>query len=177
VGDSERAAGSQRIFVETAQPRPVQESDTRRTLHPGDVVAVSGRRTTLVEVLESPGNGLREVDDKEPSSCPAISSTWSSRTRRCTGVRSRSSGSQRRAACSATHHAWRRPDRGAAGDHHRSRRCHTIVGTLANTTRGRTHRCRSRATDATDMFVVATGIVAGALIGRRRCTSEASRSV
>jgi len=42
----------------------------------------------------------------------------------------------------------------------------TIVGTLANTTRAVERiGVADRATDATDMFVVATGIVAGALIG------------
>ena len=43
----------------------VHEGDPALQLRAGDVVAVAGRRNTLVEVLERSGSGLREVDDKE----------------------------------------------------------------------------------------------------------------
>ena len=49
-------------------------SSTRRdvqALQAGDVMAVSGPRTTLVEVLEAPGSGLREVDDRELLDLPS----------------------------------------------------------------------------------------------------------
>jgi len=169
VGDLERAAGSQRIFVETVRSRgQIQESDTRRTLHPGDVVAVSGRRTTLVEVLESPGNGLREVDDKELLDLPGdivdvvvtnkvlhrrpLKELGQDEAARGVFLRRITRGGVPIAALPETI-----IDRGDVI---------TIVGTLANTTRAVERiGVADRATDATDMFVVATGIVAGALIG------------
>jgi len=169
VGDLERAAGSQRIFVETLRSRgQVQEGDARRTLHPGDVVAVSGRRTTLVEVLESPGNGLREVDDKELLELPGEIVDVVVTNKALHGRPLKELGQDE----AARGVFLRRITRGGVpiaalpetiidrGD------VITIVGTLANTTRAVERiGVADRATDATDMFVVATGIVAGALIG------------
>ena len=62
----ELSANGQRVFVERVRSRgQVLEGDPMMALHAGDTVAVSGRRTTLVDVLEPHNSGLREVDDKE----------------------------------------------------------------------------------------------------------------
>jgi putative transport protein len=64
--DLEAAAPGARIFVEQVRRRgQIVESRDVNVFMAGDVVAVSGPRTTLVEVLEAPGSGLREVDDRE----------------------------------------------------------------------------------------------------------------
>ena len=64
-----RARGSrtgERLFVERIRSRGrIFPGDKRLTLRAGDVVAISARRTTLVEALEQSGSGLRETDDKE----------------------------------------------------------------------------------------------------------------
>ena len=66
VGALEGAAGGDRIAVDRVRSGGlVHEGDPALQLRAGDVVAVAGRRNTLVEVLERPGSGLREVDDKE----------------------------------------------------------------------------------------------------------------
>ena len=66
VADLEASAGGARIFVEQLRRRgQIVEHREVQALQAGDVVAVSGPRTTLVEVLEAPDSGLREVDDRE----------------------------------------------------------------------------------------------------------------
>ena len=66
VAALELAAAGERLFVERIRSRGrIFPGDTRLTLRAGDVVAISARRTTLVEALDQSGSGLREIDDKE----------------------------------------------------------------------------------------------------------------
>ncbi len=103
VAALEGAASGERLTVDrVAQRRPGPRGAIAGLhLRAGDVVAVAGRRTTLVEVLERPGSGLREVDDKELLDLPGDARR---RRRHQRGDRrpyaARSSArSKRRAAC------------------------------------------------------------------------------
>jgi putative transport protein len=132
------------------------------------VLAVSGRRATLVEVLEAPGSGLREVDDLELLDLQGdvvdvviTNSTVADRTLRELAraeagrgvfLRKLTRGGVTMAPLPET--ILNRGD------------VLTLVGSAANTSRAAEHiGIADRVSDATDMLVVATGIVAGALIG------------
>ncbi len=66
VADFERAGSGSRVFIERIRSRgQVVEGDQQHVLRAGDTIAVSGHRTTLVEVLEAPGSGLLEIDDRD----------------------------------------------------------------------------------------------------------------
>ena len=160
-----RGSSSSRCAAAGRSSRPRR----RRCSQAGDVVAVSGPRTTLVEVLEAPGSGLREVDDRELLDLPSdivdvvvTSKAIDGRTladlardevsrgvflRRITRA-----GNDARHAARHQGAAWRRADRSSVPP--RAPHASPTAFGVAD-----------RVTDVTDMLVVATGIVAGALIG------------
>ena len=157
-----------RVFVEQVRSRGqivgIRDFDV---LKPGDVVAVSGPRTTLVEVLEAPDSGLREVDDRElldlPSDVVDVVVTSRDIDGRTLGDLARdevSRGVFLRRITRAGNPLGTLPNTIVQrGD------VLTIVGTAAARPRAESFGVADRATDVTDMLVVATGIVAGALIG------------
>ena len=137
-------------------------------LRAGDVVAVAGRRKTLVEVLERPGSGLREVDDKELLDLPGdvvdvvvTNAAIDGRTLGELGAEQAARGVFLRRITRAGEPLGILPaTKVQRGD------VLTIVGSAANVARAvDLIGVADRATDVTDMFVVATAIVAGAMIG------------
>jgi putative transport protein len=158
-----------RIFVEQVRRRGgIVASRDVPVLREGDVVAVAGRRTTLVEVLEAPGSGLREVDDRELLEVPSdvvdvvvTNKAIEGRTLADLALDEASRGVFLRTITRAG------TDLGRLADTivHRGDVL-TLVGSAASTTRAiEAIGVADRVTDVTDMMVVATGIVAGALIG------------
>ncbi len=158
-----------RIFVEQVRRRgDIVASRDVPVLREGDVVAVAGRRTTLVEVLEAPGSGLREVDDRELLEVPSdvvdvvvTNKAIEGRTLADLALDEASRGVFLRKITRAG------TDLGKLADTivHRGDVL-TLVGSAASTTRAiEAIGVADRVTDVTDMMVVATGIVAGALIG------------
>jgi putative transport protein len=158
-----------RIFVEQVRRRgDIVASRDVSVLKEGDVVAVAGRRTTLVEVLEAPGSGLREVDDRELLEVPSdvvdvvvTNKAIEGRTLADLALDEASRGVFLRTITRAG------TDLGRLADTivHRGDVL-TLVGSAASTTRAiEAIGVADRVTDVTDMMVVATGIVAGALIG------------
>ncbi len=158
-----------RIFVEQVRRRgDIVASRHVPVLREGDVVAVAGRRTTLVEVLEAPGSGLREVDDRELLEVPSdvvdvvvTNKAIEGRTLADLALDEASRGVFLRTITRAG------TDLGRLADTivHRGDVL-TLVGSAASTTRAiEAIGVADRVTDVTDMMVVATGIVAGALIG------------
>ena len=169
IADLEASAQGARVFVEQVrscgQIAGIGDIDV---LQPGDVVAVSGPRTTLVEVLEAPGSGLREVDDRELLELPSevvdvvvTSRDIDGRTLGDLAGDEVSRGVFLRRITRAGNSLGVLPGTVVQrGD------VLTIVGTAASTARvAGVFGIADRATDVTDMLVVATGIVAGALIG------------
>ena len=167
--DLEAAAPGARIFVERLRSRgEIVASRDVKVLKAGDVVAVSGRRTTLVEVLEAPGSGLREVDDRELLDVPGevvdvvvTRKEVDGRTLADLGRENAYRGVFLRNITRGGSDLGMLPDTKVhRGD------VLTLVGSAASTTRAVEHLgVPDRVTDVTDMLVVATGIVAGALIG------------
>ncbi len=163
------AAGGTRVFIERLRSRcQIIDADLGHVLGAGETIAVSGRRATLVEVLEADGTGLLETDDRDLLDV--------------TGevldvvITSREAAGRRLADLGRTEAARgvfvRRITRGGMplallpnlvvqrGD------VVTIVGLGGSVSRATALLgVADRATDVTDMLVVATGIVAGALIG------------
>ena len=163
------AAGGTRVFIERLRSRgQIIDADLGHVLGAGETIAVSGRRATLVEVLEADGTGLLETDDRDLLDV--------------TGevldvvITSREAAGRRLADLGRTEAARgvfvRRITRGGMplallpnlvvqrGD------VVTIVGLGVSVSRATALLgVADRATDVTDMLVVATGIVAGALIG------------
>jgi len=168
AGEIEASAGV-RIFVERIRRGgQLLESDPDRVLRAGDVIAVSGPREALVETLEAPGYGLRETDDLEllelsaeivdvvvtNSEVDGQSLADLAREEAVRGVFLRS------VARAGTAIGVLPDTKVHRGD------VLTIVGSTANVTRAIDYLgVADRATDATDMLVVAVAIVAGALIG------------
>jgi putative transport protein len=137
-------------------------------LRAGDTIAVSGPRTTLVEVLEAPGSRLLEVDDRDLLDMTAdivdvvvTSKEYDGRSLAELGKGQAARGVFLRRITRAGTPLGAMPDtRLQRGD------VLTLVGTVANVARAaEIIGVTDRATDATDMLVVATAIVAGALIG------------
>jgi putative transport protein len=169
TADLEAAAHGARIFVEQVRRRgQIVERHDVEVLAAGDVVAVSGRRTTLVEVLEAPGSGLREVDDRELLELPAdildVVVTSKAIDGRTLADLARDEVSRgvflRRITRAGTPLGMLPETKVQRGD------VLTLVGSAASTARVATaFGVADRVTDVTDMLVVATGIVAGALIG------------
>ena len=169
LADLEASARGARVFVEQLRSRgQIIASRDATVFKEGDVVAVSGPRTTLVEVLEAPGSGLREVDDRELLELPAevvdvvvTSKAIDGRTLADLARDEVSRGVFLRRITRAGTPLGMLPDtKVQRGD------VLTLVGTAASTARVATaFGVADRVTDVTDMLVVATGIVAGALIG------------
>jgi putative transport protein len=169
VADLESSGQGARTFVEQLRRRGqiVGPRDVD-ALQAGDVVAISGPRTTLVEVLEAPGSGLREVDDRElldlPSEVVDVVMTNKGFDGRSLAELARDEISRgvflRRLSRAGTTLGILPDTRIHRGD------VLTIAGSAASTARvAASFGIADRATDVTDMLVVATGIVAGALIG------------
>jgi putative transport protein len=169
VADLESFTPGARIFVEQVRSRgEIVAAGDVKEFRPGDVLAVAGKRTTLVEVLEAPGSGLREVDDRELLDLPSdvvdvvvTSKALDGRKLADVGQDQAFRGVFLRKITRGGNDLGRLPDTVVhRGD------VLTLVGPAAGTARvvdiiG----VADRATDVTDMLVVATGIVAGALIG------------
>jgi putative transport protein len=163
------AAEGTRIFVERLRRRgDLLETAAARDLRTGDVIAVSGPRTALVEVLEAPGSGLRETDDRELLELAAEIVDVVVTNGEVDGAaladlarREAARGVYLRRMTRAGLPVDVLPDtRVQRGD------VLTIAGTTHNVARAVEYLgVADRATDVTDMLVVATGIVAGALIG------------
>jgi len=169
ITDLERSAKGARVFVEQVRSRGqiVQCRDVA-ALKEGDVVAVAGPRTTLVEVLEAPGSGLREVDDRELLDLPGdvvdivvTSKAVDGRTLADLAHDEISRGVfLRRITRAGTTLGMLPETKVQRGD------VLTVAGTAASTARvAAAFGVADRPSDVTDMLVVATGIVAGALIG------------
>lgn len=168
VVDLEAVAGGARIFVERLRRRG-QLIDTGLTLlRAGDVVAISGPRATLVELFEAANSGLRELDDSELLSVPVdlvdvvvTNPAVDGRTLADLGRDEAARGVFLRRLTRGgmpIEFIWETPVR--RGD------VLTVVGSAARISRAAEYLgVADRATDATDMLVVATAIVAGALIG------------
>ena len=122
----------------------------------------------LVEVLEAPGSGLREVDDRELLDVPSdvvdvvvTSKEIDGRTLADLAADKLSRGVFLRRITRGGNDLGMLPDTKVhRGD------VLTVVGSATSTARvAELFGVADRATDVTDMMVVATGIVAGALIG------------
>ena len=134
----------------------------------GDRVAVTGRRQTLVETLETPGDGLREVDDRELLEARAdvldVVVTNKDVDGKTLAELAQGEAAQgvyvRRIMRGGTPVAFFNDTRVNRGD---------VVTLVGLTDRVAAAAAKlgfaDRATDATDMVLVAFGIVAGALIG------------
>ncbi len=169
VAELEASAPGARIFVERVRSRgqivPVEDV---RTLRAGDTIAVSGPRTTLVEVLEADGSGLREVDDRDLLDVAVdvvdvvvANSAVDGQTLRELALEQSARGVFLRRLTRAGTPLGALPEtRIYRGD------VLTLTGAASRVARAAEHiGVADRATDATDMMVVAVAIVAGALIG------------
>jgi putative transport protein len=169
IADLEGSVTGARLFVEQVRSRgQILEHRDVKVLREGDVVAVSGPRTTLVEVLEAPGSGLREVDDRELLDLPIevvdvvlTRKEFDGRTLADLARDDVSRGVFLRRITRAGTTLGVLPDtKVQRGD------VLTVTGSAASTARvAEAFGVADRPTDVTDMLVVATGIVAGALIG------------
>ena len=170
VADLEASTAGERIFVERVRRNGelVEGSGALGKLMAGDIVAISGRRAVLVGALEGPSSGLREVDDRDLLDFPGdlvdvVVTNADDRRALAPGTRQGRGGARGlSAAPHARGHAGRRaPDTVVQrGD------VVTLVGSAAGIARAIEHiGVADRATDVTDMMVVATAIVAGAMIG------------
>ena len=165
----ESAVHGERIFVERIRSRgQVLESDAKRALRADDVVAVSARRATLVGVFEENTSGLREVDDKELLDLPGdvvdvvvTNGALDGRTLVELGREEAARGVFLKRITRSGQPLGIWPGvKVFRGD------VLTIVGSGGNVARAiELIGIADRATDVTNMLVVATAIVAGALIG------------
>ncbi len=169
IAELESSVPGARIFVEQVRNRgEIVAARDVQAFQAGDVLAVSGRRTMLVEVLEAPGSGLREVDDREllevPSDVVDVVVTNKQIEGRSLADLAQDEVSRgiflRRITRAGTDLGMLPDTRVHRGD------VLTVVGSAASAARvAEAFGVADRATDVTDMMVVATGIVAGALIG------------
>ncbi len=169
LGSLPLASGEERIFIERIRARGLlRDQDPYLTLHAGDVVAVSGRRAALVEVLEHKDSGLREVDDKELLGLAAdvvdVIVTRSYAVDRTLAELSRDEALRgvflRKLVRSGEPLSPFPALRIERGD------MLTLVGWASNVARAaKLLGITDRPSEATDMLVVATAIVAGALVG------------
>jgi len=169
IADLEGSVRGARLFVEQVRSRgQIVEHRDVKVFREGDVVAVSGPRTILVEVLEAPGSGLREVDDRElldlPVEVVAVVMPRKEFDGRTLADLARDDVSRgvflRRITRAGTTLGVLPDTKVQRGD------VLTVTGSAASTARvAEAFGVADRPTDVTDMLVVATGIVAGALIG------------
>jgi putative transport protein len=169
IAELELAATGERIFVERVRTRGrVRACDPRFALRAGDVVAVSARRTTLVDVLEQAGSGLREVDDKELLDLPADMVDVVVANAAIDGLTLAELAREEAARGVFLRRILRggQPLGALPGQKVHRGDVLTIVGSAANVARAvELLGVADRATDVTDMLAVAASIVAGALIG------------
>jgi putative transport protein len=168
IADFESSGGT-RVFIERCRSRgQIIDADLDYQLRAGDTIAVSGARTTLVEVLEAQGTGLLEVDDRDLLSMTSDMIDVVVTNEGADGKTLAELGREE-----ATRGVYlRRITRGGTALSlmpntvvHRGDVL-TVVGLGAGVARTSAYLgVADRVTDVTDMFVVATGIVAGALIG------------
>ena len=169
IAEFEASAVGVRVFVEQVRCRgEIVAARDVDVLRVGDIVAVAGRRTTLVEVLEAAGSGLREVDDRELLDVPAdvvdvvvTNRDIDGRTLAELAVDPLSRGVFMRRIARGGMDLGLLPDTQVhRGD------VLTLVGSASDTARVvQVLGIADRPSDVTDMMVVAAGIVAGALIG------------
>ena len=169
IAELESISPGARIFVEQVRSRgQIVSARDVEALREGDVVAVSGRRTMLVDVLEAPDSGLREVDDRELLDLPSdvvdvvvTSKEIDGRSLADLAADQSSRGVFLRRITRGGNDLGMLPDTKVnRGD------VLTVVGSASSTARlAELFGVADRPTDVTDMMVVATGIVAGALIG------------
>jgi len=169
VEDLERSAEGARIFVEQARRRgDIVPAHVVGTIAVGDVLAVAGARTALVEVLERPGSGLRETDDRSLLDVPAEVVDVVVTHSEIDGLLLSELAREELARGVFLRRITRAGVELGIGPETRVHRGDvlTIVGTAESTTRASEFLgIADRASDVTDMFVVAVSIVAGALIG------------
>ncbi|MFT3925254.1 MAG: hypothetical protein QM778_22140 [Myxococcales bacterium] len=169
LGALDLFAGEDRIFVESVRAKGlILAYDPSLILRTGDVVAVSGRRSAMVEVLEQKYRGLREVDDRELLSLSAdlvdvivtqpdvqgrtLAELGREESLRGVYLRRLVRGGQQLGMLPET-----QIERGDSL---------TLVGSAPDVARAAAIiGVTDRPTDSTDMLVVATAIVAGALVG------------
>jgi putative transport protein len=159
----------ERVFVERVRTGGrILDGEARMILSAGDVVAVSGRRATLVDVLEQGDGALREVDDKDVLDLPTdvVDVVVTNRA-----IEGRTLAELAREPVARGVFLKRITRSGQAlgilpglavfrGD------VLTMVGSAPNVARAaELFGITDRATDATDMLAVAVSIVLGALIG------------
>jgi len=169
IADFEAAGGGTRVFVERVRSRgEIVEGDVKRALRAGDTLAISGPRTTLVEVLEAPGSGLREVDDRDLLDLTTDMVDVVVTNAVLDGLTLAELGREQAVRGVFLRRLTRA---GTPFDFSPSTRVHrgdvlTVVGTVSRVGRAVEFiGVADRATDVTDMLVVAAGIVVGALIG------------
>jgi putative transport protein len=169
LGTLDLRTGEDRIFIERVRVQGlIIDHDPNLILQAGHIVAVSGRRTALVDVLERKHRGLKEVDDKELLGLPGdlvdvvvtepavagrtLSELGREDSLRGVFLREIVRGGQPVGLLPGT-----RVERGDAL---------TIAGWAPNVARAaKIVGVADRPSESTDMLVVATAIVAGALLG------------
>jgi putative transport protein len=169
VAELEASADGARIFIERVRRHgDLAAAADIATLAAGDVVAVAGRRGVLVDVLGREGAGLREVDDRALLDLPAemvdivvTSASLEGRTLDALGRDDSSRGLFLRKMTRAGLPLTALPDTTIQrGD------VLTVVGSEEKIARAVERiGVADRPSDVTNMFVVATAIFAGALIG------------
>ena len=168
IADFESAGGT-RVFIERLRSRgEIVDPTLAYVLRAGDSIAVAAARATLVEVLEAPATGLQEVDDRELLSMSSdmvdvvvTNKALDGRTLAELGHEEATRGAFLRKVTRGGNVLSLMPNTVLhRGD------VLTIVGLGHSVARAAEYvGVADRATDVTDMLVVATGIVAGALIG------------
>ena len=168
IADFESAGGT-RVFIERLRSHgEIIDPDLKYVLRAGDSIAVAAARTTLVDVLEAPATGLQEVDDRELLSMSGdivdvvvTNKALDGRTLADLGREEATRGAFLRKLTRGGNALSLMPNTVLhRGD------VLTIVGLGHSVARAAEFiGVADRATDVTDMLVVATGIVAGALIG------------
>jgi putative transport protein len=167
--DLEASAGTARIFIERMRRRgKVIETAGAGTLKEGDVIAVSGPREVLVEVLDAQGGGLREVDDREllevTGDVVDVVVTNAEVDGRTLAELGRDEAARGVFLKRITRSGL--PLQATPGTTVQRGDVATIIGSAPSIARAIAHLgVADRATDVTDMMVVSTAIVAGALIG------------
>jgi putative transport protein len=169
VRDLEHLASESRLFVERIRRSgEISDPDDSTVVQTGDVLAITGRRERLIERIDEQKLGLREVDDRPLLDVPAEVVDVVVTQRSVDGR----SLAELAAADFARSVFLRHLSRAGApvalfpstevqrGD------VLTLVGPSRGIRNAMTHiGVPDRATDVTDMVLVAFGIVAGALIG------------
>jgi putative transport protein len=169
LAELETSAPGMRIFVEQVRSRgQIVASRDVKVIGAGDVVAIVGRREQLVEVLEAPGSGLREVDDIDLLDLPADLVDVVVTNKKFDGCRLADLGQDEAARGVFLRRITRAGSEMAVSPEtvvHRGDVL-TLTGSATSTARATAViGVSDRATDATDMLVVAAGIVTGAFIG------------